>query len=89
MATFIESESFGIPSLLSFALTMSEAKRRKWNILSKYHKCTFLGCNTNPKTNDYRMAEWMTGVQSPTGAKDFSSSFCIKTGSVATQPPIK
>jgi hypothetical protein len=31
--------------------------------------------------------DWMTGVQSLAGAKDFSSTLCVQTGSGATQPP--
>jgi hypothetical protein len=33
--------------------------------------------------SDYRLDDRAIGVRSPAGAKDFSSSFCVQTGSGA------
>jgi hypothetical protein len=33
--------------------------------------------------SDYRLDNWMIGVRSPAGAKDFSSIICVQTGSGA------
>jgi hypothetical protein len=33
--------------------------------------------------SDYGLDDWAIGVRSPAGAKDFSSSLCVQTGSGA------
>jgi hypothetical protein len=33
--------------------------------------------------SDYRLDDWVIGVRSPAGAKDFSSNLCVQTGSEA------
>jgi hypothetical protein len=33
--------------------------------------------------SDYGLDDWAIGVRSPAGAKDFSSSLCVRTGSGA------
>jgi hypothetical protein len=39
--------------------------------------------------SDYGLDDRAIGVRSPAGAKDFSSSLCVQTGSGATQPPVQ
>jgi hypothetical protein len=40
--------------------------------------------------SDYGLDDGVIGVRSPAGAKDFSSSLCVQTGSGAhTQPPVQ
>jgi hypothetical protein len=39
--------------------------------------------------SDYGLDDRAIGVRSPVGAKDFSSSLCVQTGSGATQPPVQ
>jgi hypothetical protein len=39
--------------------------------------------------SDYRLDDRGIGVRSPAGAKDFSSSLCVQTGSGAHQPPVQ
>jgi hypothetical protein len=39
--------------------------------------------------SDYGLDDRAIGVQSPAGAKDFSSSLSVQTGSGPTQPPVQ
>jgi hypothetical protein len=39
--------------------------------------------------SDYGLDDRAIGVRSPAGAKDFSSSLCVQTGSEAHQPPVQ
>jgi hypothetical protein len=39
--------------------------------------------------SDYWLDDWAIEVQSPAEAKDFSSNFCVQTGSGAIQPPVQ
>jgi hypothetical protein len=39
--------------------------------------------------SDYELDDRAIEVRSPAGAKDFSSSLCVQTGSGAHQPPVQ
>jgi hypothetical protein len=39
--------------------------------------------------SDYGLDDRAIGVRFPAGAKDFSSSLCVQTGSGSTQPPVQ
>jgi hypothetical protein len=39
--------------------------------------------------SDYGLDDRAIGVRSPAGAKDFSFSLCVQTGSGPTQPPVQ
>jgi hypothetical protein len=56
------------------------------NVLS-YHLYLQSSGSSVSIVSHYRLVDWVTEVQSPAEAKDFSSSFCVQTSSEANPAP--